>query len=171
VILTDRLELIPGSAPQIQAALVSDLPELGKLLNAAIPPTWPPQFLDADALRFTLERVTASPADACWWLHFVVLRDPRILIGSAGYKGPPSLDGTVEVGYGIVSDQHRRGYASEAVRGMVRHAFSLPSVTRVVAETLPELIGSIGVLQRCGFRFIGDGSEAGVIRFELRREG
>jgi RimJ/RimL family protein N-acetyltransferase len=43
-------------------------------------------------------------------------------------------------------------------------------VRRVIAETLPELAGSIGVLRRCGFRLLGEGSEPGVIRFELRRE-
>ena len=78
-------------------------------------------------------------------------------------------DGTVEVGYGIVSDQHRRGYASEAARALVGHAFARPAVRRVIAETYPELIGSIGVLRRCGFRHIGEGSEPGVIRYELTR--
>ena len=38
-----------------------------------------------------------------------------------------------------------------------------------LAETLPELTPSIGVLEKCGFRLIGDGSEPGVIRFELTR--
>jgi RimJ/RimL family protein N-acetyltransferase len=42
-------------------------------------------------------------------------------------------------------------------------------VTRVTAETYPELVGSIGVLRRCGFRFIGEGSEPGVIRYEITR--
>jgi ribosomal-protein-alanine N-acetyltransferase len=93
----------------------------------------------------------------------------RTLIGSAGYKGAPSPDGTVEVGYGIVRDQRRRGYASETVRGLLAHAFALPAVSRVIAETLPELEGSIGVLRKCGFRLIGDGCEPGVIRFELTR--
>ena len=79
------------------------------------------------------------------------------------------LDGTVEVGYGIVSDQHRRGYASEAARALVGHAFARPAVRRVIAETYPELIGSIGVLRRCGFRHIGEGSEPGVVRYELTR--
>jgi RimJ/RimL family protein N-acetyltransferase len=91
------------------------------------------------------------------------------LIGSAGYKGPPGKDGTVEVGYGIVSDHQRRGYASEAVRGLVKRAFELPGVRRVIAETYPELVPSIGVLRRCGFELTGDGSEPGVIRFELTR--
>jgi RimJ/RimL family protein N-acetyltransferase len=75
----------------------------------------------------------------------------------------------VEVGYGIVRDYQRRGYATEAVRELVATAFELPEVTCVTAETLPELTPSIGVLHKCGFRLIGEGSAAGVIRFELRR--
>jgi hypothetical protein len=43
-------------------------------------------------------------------------------------------------------------------------------VRRVIAETLPDLVGSIGVLRRRGFRLKGEGSEAGVIRFELTRD-
>mgnify|MGYP003694729629 CR=1 FL=1 len=93
----------------------------------------------------------------------------RTLIGSGGYKGPPSDDGVVEVGYGIVSDHRRRGYAVEATRGLIAKAFVEPKVNRVIAETLPELIPSIGVLTKCGFRLIGEGSEPGVIRFELTR--
>jgi len=42
-------------------------------------------------------------------------------------------------------------------------------VQRVIAETLPELTPSIGVLRKCGFRPVGEGSEPGVIRFELTR--
>ena len=107
-----------------------------------------------------------------WWLHFVVLPRGvagRTLIGSAGYKGPPSADGTVEVGDGIVRVHQRQGYASEAVRALLSHAFALPVVQLVIAETLPELALSIGVLRKCGFRLIGGGSEPGVIRFELTR--
>ena len=40
----------------------------------------------------------------------------------------------------------------------------------MIAETLPGLMPSIGVLRKCGFRFIGDGSEPGVIRYELTRD-
>jgi RimJ/RimL family protein N-acetyltransferase len=49
-------------------------------------------------------------------------------------------------------------------------AFALPAVRRVIAETLPELAPSIGVMRKCGFRLIGEGSRPGVIRFELLRE-
>jgi RimJ/RimL family protein N-acetyltransferase len=39
----------------------------------------------------------------------------------------------------------------------------------VIAETYPSLIASIGVLRKCGFQLVGEGSEPRVIRFELTR--
>jgi ribosomal-protein-alanine N-acetyltransferase len=143
---------------------------LSEALEALVPSTWPHEFLDDAALGFVLRRLKENAADAGWWLHFVLLRDPSgpTLIGSAGYKGLP-VDGTVEVGYGIVADQRRKGYAAEAVRGLLRHAFERPDVRRVIAETYPSLTGSIGVLRTCGFRSIPGGSEPEVIRFEITR--
>jgi RimJ/RimL family protein N-acetyltransferase len=173
VIATKRLDLIPATQELLRSAL-DDQDALGAALRARVPPTWPPEYLDRPALEYTVERLNEGPDQSGWWLHFVVLRagaGGRLLIGSAGYKGPPAADGTVEVGYGIVRDQRRRGYASEAVRGLLARAFALRTVRRVIAETLPELLPSIGVLRGCGFRLIGEGSEPGVIRFELTRAG
>jgi ribosomal-protein-alanine N-acetyltransferase len=172
VIITERLELVPATVDLTQAALAGEA-ALGASLHAAVPHTWPPEYLDASALEYTLARLAEGPEQAGWWLHFVVLPHAtagRAVIGSAGYKGPPSADGTVEVGYGIVSEHHRRGYASEAVRGLLSRAFAVPAVKRVIAETYPALTGSIGVLRKCGFRLIGTGSEPDVIRFELLRD-
>ena len=172
LIHTERLALVPATTALTQAALDGS-DALATALGAAVPATWPPRFLDEPALQFMLARLGAGLEQAGWWLYFILLPGGETgptLIGSAGYKGPPSAEGTVEVGYGIVSDYQRRGYASEATRGLVARAFALPAVRRVIAETLPELTPSIGVLGKCGFRFIGDGSEPGVIRFELTRE-
>jgi len=171
MIATKRLELVPATPASTRAALEGE-PALAASLGVFVPATWPPEFLDPPSLEFTVRRLTEGPEQAGWWLHFVVLAHgvaARTLIGSAGYKGPPSPDGTVEVGYGIVSDHQRQGYASEAVRGLLAHAFAVPAVRRVIAETLPELTPSIGVLRKCGFLLVGQGSVPGVIRFELTR--
>jgi ribosomal-protein-alanine N-acetyltransferase len=170
VIRTERLELIPATTNLVSAALEGPAP-LGSGLHARVPATWPPEFLDRPALEFTRDRLAEAPGDGSWWMYFLVLptADERVLVGTAGYKGPPTPDGTVEVGYGIVTEHQRRGYASEAVRGLVARAFAAPGVRRVIAETLPELTPSIGVLRKCGFELIGEGSEPGVIRFELTR--
>ena len=171
MIRTERLELLPATVDLLSAALESPT-ALSAGLGARVPPTWPPELLDEPALQFTLDRLASAPDERAWWMYFILLphdTGERTLIGSAGYKGPPTEDGTVEVGYGIVSDHQRRGYASEAVRGMVKRAFDLPRIRRVIAETYPELTPSIGVLRKCGFSLIGEGSEPGVIRFELTR--
>jgi RimJ/RimL family protein N-acetyltransferase len=170
MIRTERLQLTPATSDLVSAALGGSA-ALAAALNARVPPTWPPEFVDSPALEFIRDRLTETPDDGEWWMYFIVLpaaAAERVLIGTAGYKGRPA-DGTVEVGYGIVIDHRRRGYASEAVRGLVARAFRVPGVRRVIAETLPELTPSIGVLRKCGFELIGEGSEPGVIRFELTR--
>jgi RimJ/RimL family protein N-acetyltransferase len=140
-----------------------------------VPASWPPDFLDVQALVFARDRLRAHADEAVWWLHFVIVGmgadDESVLVGTAGYKGPPGSDGTVEVGYAVVSEYRRRGLATAATRELVRRAFARPDVRRVVAETLPELVGSQGVLSRCGFRLVGAGSEQGALRYELVRAG
>lgn len=170
MIQSARLQLVPATSRALQAAI--DGPSaLAHHLNARVPPTWPPEFLDEPALLWVKARLEAAPDEAAWWMYFVILPDPRdmpTLIGTGGFKGPPA-DGTVEIGYGIVSDQRRRGYASEAANALVAHAFADERVRRVIAETLPELVGSQGVLRVCGFSAAGPGSEPGVLRYERCR--
>jgi len=173
VIRTERLVLVPGTEQTLVHAL-NDLAALGRVLGAEVPASWPPESLDVNALRFTLDRLqdSVNPGAASWWMYFVLrpqAGEPALrLIGTAGYKGPPS-EGTVEIGYGLVADEHRRGYATEAARALIARAFVVPEVRRVIAETLSGHAASIGVLQECGFGPIEGGSEPGVIRFALTR--
>jgi RimJ/RimL family protein N-acetyltransferase len=170
VIRTERLELLPARPAHLRAALLGP-EELAESLGAAVPATWPPEFLDTPALEFTLARLLEGPAHDGWWMYFVILpTGGRTLIGATGYKGPPTAEGTVEVGYGIVRDQRRQGFASESVRALLSRAFAVPAVRSVIAETLPHLTPSIGVLAKCGFQLVGAGSEPGVLRYALSRE-
>jgi ribosomal-protein-alanine N-acetyltransferase len=171
LIATKRLELQPANIELIQAALDGSV-ALSAALNVTVPSTWPPELLDRQALLYTLNRLTEQPHHAEWMMYFVMLRsqkEGKVLVGCVGHKGPPSEDGTVEVGYGIVLDHRCKGYATEATNALIDRIFATPRVRRVIAETLPELIASQGVLRKCGFAFIGEGSEPGVIRFELPR--
>lgn len=172
MIVTKRLELIPASIALLRAAI--DGPEtLGACLRAAIPASWPPEHLDEASLRYTIDRLTENPDQHEWWGYFVLLRSSdsdRTLIGCVGYKGPPDGNGTVEVGYGITSEHRRKGYATEATMALIHRAFADSRVQRVAVETMPELIPSIGVVDKCGFHFVGGGSEPGVIRYELHRD-
>lgn len=177
LVFTKRLDIIEASPESVHAA-IHQPSLLGELLSARIPSGWPPELLDVGALEWVL-RAQENPAyDAAFGFHWIVLRETsdstphtppqgiRTLVGVFGFKGMPNEDGSVELGYGIVAEYQRRGLATEAVRAMLARAFAHPRVRRVTAETLPGLVQSIGVLEKCGFTFIGDGSLPGVIRYE-----
>lgn len=172
VLTTQRLRLVPAS-PEMLTAAIEGPGALAHLLRVHVPSTWPPLYVDNDALGYTARRLAEGHHHAGWWMYFVLLIHPagrESLVGTAGYKGPPTAEGLVEVGYGIVSDQHRRGLATEATRALIARAFAVAEVREIVAETLPELIASIGVMTKCGFEYAGAGSESGVIRYRLTRE-
>ncbi len=169
MIRTERLELIPATVEMGRAALAGR-EALAAAIDATVPASWPPDYNDPESFQFAVDQIARGTAQAGWWLHLVILKQGRLLIGTVGYKGPPSADGTVELGYAIVSDQQRKGFATEAVKGLVSHALAVPSVRRVIAETLPGLAPSIGVLKKCGFELMeSPGSAPGVVRFELTR--
>jgi len=119
-------------------------------------------------MESTLAQLERDPAGTGWTLHYIVAPDNR-LAGIVGYKGKPAPDGTVEIGYSVLEEYQRQGIAAEAAGALVERAFASLDVVRVIAETLPSLLPSIRVLEKNGFRLIGEGSEPGVIRFELTR--
>jgi RimJ/RimL family protein N-acetyltransferase len=169
VIKTPRLELRSGT----RAALIADLEGTDTLaaeLEALVPDNWPPHLYDEPAIRWTLDRIGAGQPES-FLLYYWILPcdgDAPVLIGLGGFKGLPH-NGRVELGYSVLTQFQRQGYATEAVAGLVEFAFQQPDVDEVSAETLPSLAPSIGVLKKNGFRLVGPGAEEGVIRFALAR--
>ena len=143
---------------------------LGSALGAEVPGDWPPPLYDDGARRSILRYLESTPGAGGYGSWYVLLAGdgagPPVLIGTAGLKGLPGPDGTVEIGYSILERHQRAGYATEAVAALLAWAFARPGVRRVVAETFPELAPSIRVLEKCGFRRAGPGSEERSIRFE-----
>ena len=172
IIRTERLELIPATPEMLRAELRGAAALAGQV-GAYVPAGWPPDLYDEAATRWMLDWLSTHPGQAEWSFYYFALTDGAaaqpVLVGVGGYKGGPAEDGTVEIGYSVLADYRRRGIASEAVRAFISRAFADPRVTRVIAETLPHLEPSIGVLTKCGFSFTGDGSEPGVIRYTLNR--
>jgi len=105
------------------------------------------------------------------WRHgfFVVHRESRSVIGSAGFKGQPDSTGTVEIAYGIVPSFEGRGYATEAAAALIDFAFASGEVRMVRAHTLPEANASTHVLLNCGFHYVStvvDDEDGPVWRWE-----
>jgi RimJ/RimL family protein N-acetyltransferase len=115
----------------------------------------------------------ASPVATPWVHGFaIVQRERALVIGSAGFKGPPDAEGRVEIAYGIVPRFEGRGYATEAAAALVDFAFSHEEVRRVWAHTLPEENASARVLGKLGFARLGevvDPDDGPVWRWERER--
>ena len=173
VIRTPRLRLVPATPAHLRAELESPT-ALSKALGVGIAPSWPPELYDADATRWMLGWLESHPDDAQWGFYYFVEADTSQAIGAGGYKGAPNDRGDVEIGYSIVPERRRHGFAREAVDGLLAHAFADARVTRVIAHTLVELEPSIAVLRSAGFSFVGHGhdpQEPAAIQYEIRRDG
>jgi len=179
VIRTARLDLVIAREKHLRAELENPF-ALGLSLDCDVPGGWPPEFYDTDAVNYSLNWLLKHPADAEWGFYYFLERGSGggrpTLVGAGGFKGPPDPDGLVELGYSIVPERQRRGYATEAVRGLLAFAFASPRVRTVIAQTLPSLVASIGVLEKAGFQFAGAGDDPHappgeqVVRYAITRE-
>ena len=155
-LLTTRLELVDATVELAQAE-IKNLPSLGQLLDTPRPTTWPPPLNDEHSRQcFFASLQEAAVSDARRNLWFCIRREPRELVGNAGFKGNPK-DGLVEIGYSILEVHQRHGYRTEAVRALLGWAFQSRAVEKVVADTLPGLTPSIRLMEKSGFAFVGDG--------------
>ncbi|WUL96439.1 GNAT family N-acetyltransferase [Streptomyces caniferus] len=77
-------------------------------------------------------------------------------LGSIGFHGPPDAEGFVEIGYDLSPSARGAGWATDATRLLAGWAAARPEVRTVCALTEPENVASQRVLQRAGFRFVGE---------------
>ena len=110
-----------------------------------------PRFL----LELASDRLNQDPENSFWWLPRLIVSN-RSIVGMISFKNPPDLAGSVEIGYGIVPSQHRRGFATQAVNLLVREAFSQPEIQTIVAYTSVSNLASRKVLENN--QFVREGS-------------
>ncbi|MBU1305810.1 MAG: GNAT family N-acetyltransferase, partial [Alphaproteobacteria bacterium] len=90
--------------------------------------------------------VRATYGAGCW----MIVADGMV-VGLCSYKGPPDLNGVVEIGYGVAPSCRQRGYATRAVAHLLTVAARDSSIRSMVAETTTENLASQRVLERNGF--------------------
>jgi crotonobetainyl-CoA:carnitine CoA-transferase CaiB-like acyl-CoA transferase/RimJ/RimL family protein N-acetyltransferase len=159
---TERLDVVPLGLDAVSAAMAADRVGLQRLLGAEVPPGWPEPVLRHRALPIVRQRLLDDPAAAPWGTWAVL--HAGTLVGSVGIKGPPDARGSVEIGYGILAEWRRRGFAREAAGALVAWALAQPGVARVLAECDPANTASVRVLETIGMRCTG--TLAGLLRWE-----
>jgi [ribosomal protein S5]-alanine N-acetyltransferase len=145
--------LLVGMTYELLDAATNDQRRLGSLINASISEGWE-GF--PEALPGLRAAYSTGGGERRWGTLCFVLAEPRTLIGMGGYKGAPSPEGIVEIGYAIAPAYRGQGLATEATHLMVDGAFADPRVQAVDAHTLAHENPSTRVLEKAGFRKIGE---------------
>lgn len=163
ILAEGHLQAVPASAEMLQCELSSDA-HLFTLLDVPKPAYWPPELNDEDSFRHFLSVAQSGPEADGWGFHYLLDTSPEPhLVGCGGFTGPPDDKGEVEIGYSMLRPFRRQGYASALVRMLVERALGSGKVRRMNASTYPDLLPSIGVLEKCGFRLQGPGPEGTVM--------
>ena len=119
---------------------------------------WHPHYPAADTLDAATmllagyEAVgTPVPERPVWWLYGMVV--DGLVVGDAGFHGPPAADGPVEVeiGYQVVAAYRGRGLATRACALLLDLAWA-HGADLVRADAEPENLASRAVLRANGFR-------------------
>jgi RimJ/RimL family protein N-acetyltransferase len=120
-------------------------------------------------------QLRAATAADPWTYGFALIHlVDGVVVGTAGFKGPPTDERIVEIAYGVVPAYQGQGLATEAAVALVQYAFADRRVDTVRAHTLPEANASTRVLTKCGFHYQGpvvEPEDGPVWRWEKRRPG
>jgi [ribosomal protein S5]-alanine N-acetyltransferase len=169
IIETQNLKLI-GCDKQLLKTAIDGNEALAKYLNVIVPENW--TEFGPTALEYTLKKLIEDDKDENWWTYLPIHKKDNTLIGTGGYKGRPTDDGAVEIGYEIAEKYRNLGLATEFARALAANAFTYQEVNSVIAHTLGEINSSTKVLTKCDFVKVEeiDDPEDGLIwKWELRR--
>jgi [ribosomal protein S5]-alanine N-acetyltransferase len=144
----------------MEALLAARLEEAGELLGIRLPAA----PLDVPAKRFLthrLEQMRREPEVQRWLARAISLRDAgNVLVGNAGFHGEPGVNApreprALEIGYGILPEHRRRGYATEAVEGLLGWART-QGIDHFVASVAPDNEPSLAIIRKLGFVRTGE---------------
>jgi len=127
---------------------------------------WAEGFPMAPVLGIARTIAAASEPLGPFRAYVIVLESDGRAIGDAGFHGPPSADGELEIGYALVPASRGLGLASEAVGLLIAWASGQPGVQTIIARVDPGNVASLRLLGCLGFA--PDGERDGMQRYVYR---
>ncbi len=120
--------------------------------------SWP----DTDVLE-TMPKIISNlsgveaPTGYESWM--VIKKDSLEIIGDLGFKGFNHEQQNVDLGYGIIEEERRNGYAEEAARGLIKWVFSQAFVKEITARCRVNNAASINLLKKSNFTEVKQDNE------------
>lgn len=149
------VRLVPLPAAAMAALLKGDL--AGGSAAAGV--TLPGYFMTDDFLpvwRLRIDQLARDPGSAQWSAYAAVAEPEGVIVGHAGFHGPPSEAGMVEIGYSVDPAYRRQGYAKAMLRELLHRAAAGPAVTTVRAAISPGNTASLATIAGFGFTQVGE---------------
>ncbi|MHB1314876.1 MAG: GNAT family N-acetyltransferase [Christensenellales bacterium] len=154
---TCRLILIPVTLEITAALLEGKMNEVEKL-GIRNYENWPTKdTMDILPIVHASLEKNVHPTGFEFWM--IVKKENRQVIGDIGFHGKPNEKGEVEVGFGLVEDQRRKGYGTEALLAMMDWIRKEESVKAVIANCLLNNAPSARILQKAGLHETGRDNE------------
>lgn len=147
--MTVRLVDLP--LPVLHALRDGDVDTAAANLGLDIPPEF---AAHVEIWTFMITLLEGKPANEGWTMNAIV--DGNTIVGNAGFKGAPDLDGDVELGYTVLTAHRRQGLAVAATRLLIERCIREPSVTGLFATIAPDNVASIATITAAGFAPAGD---------------
>jgi [ribosomal protein S5]-alanine N-acetyltransferase len=145
-----RLVRLPTDV--LDALLDGDLDLASRLAAIDLPPFF---LTEAWLWRLRSEQIRRDPASSDWIVRAVVA-DDGVVVGHAGFHGPPDEHGDVEVGFTVLPEFRGQGWAKSALTALLARAEREPAVRRVVATVAPDNAPSLAVVRAAGFVHVGE---------------
>ncbi|MFI9275461.1 GNAT family N-acetyltransferase [Kitasatospora sp. NPDC052896] len=152
-LLTERLILHPLTAAEAERVAAG---VAGPGDNWA--PDYPAEGERVGAGMFLKGRAAAGGDVHPFGGYEIRLRADGRAIGGLGFHGAPDADGAVAIGYGLAESARGRGYATEAVRGIVAVAADW-GVTRLLGDTDHDNLPSQRVMLAAGLELTHEDAE------------
>lgn len=104
-----------------------------------------------------VERMLSGQANGSGYRWSISLRQGGRIIGSLGYHDWDREERRAELSYEVVPERWGHGFATEAAAAVLDFGFSQMRLTTVVGRVARPNAPSIRVLERLGFRCVGEG--------------
>ncbi|MGC4041665.1 MAG: GNAT family N-acetyltransferase [Flavobacterium sp.] len=146
---TERLILIPYTLQICNGIINDDFNDLFKM-GLQKGKSWPDEDVIETLPKIinNLSKVEAPTGFESW---MIIKKDTLEIIGDLGFKGYNQQEENIDLGYGIIKEERRKGYAEEAATGIINWALTYPIVKEITARCLTANTGSIKLLQKLNF--------------------
>lgn len=146
---TERLILIPYTLQICNNLLNNNFSDL-KIMKLKKGKGWPDKDVIETLPRIinNLLKVESATGFESW---MIIKKETAEIIGDLGFKGFNFIKNTIDIGYGIIKEERRKGYAEEAISELINWAFSNEIVKEITASCLIENTNSINLLTKFNF--------------------